>query len=305
MDLNLLLAFEALFAERSVTRAALRLGITQPAMSNALRRLRTLLGDPVFIRTAQGMTPTARALTLGPTIQAALDAVRGSINTTVFDPQRSTASFSIATLDYLEALYFPKLIGRLATAGAALRLRVRRLPAIYELPREQLESGAIDCALGPFPHPMTPQSGLQSQALLQEDWVCIARKGHPAFRRPLSLKAYADLKHLAITYPEAGTGKGMIDRLLAAHGLTRTCPASVPHFTTLPFHVAQTDCIATLPRQLATLFARTLPLQIATAPLRRPAAISLIWHSRTTGDPAHRWFRAIVAQAVQLDTGAL
>lgn len=295
IDCNLLVAFEALLAERNVTRAASRLGVTQPAMSNALRRLRALLDDPVFVRTSEGMTPTPRALAIGPAITTALNGIRTALSATGFDPERSTTRFSVATLDYLEALFFPRLIGKLEAAGPAIHLRVRRLAAIYEVPQQQLESGAIDCAVGPFPQPMTPQSGLLSQVLGDEDWVCVGRRGHPAFRRRMSLKTYAGLRHLAIAFPEPGGGSGMIDRLLAGHGLTRTCPATVPHFLTLPFHVAQTDCIATLPRSLAVLFARALPLQLAECPLPKPTAISLVWHSRVDGDPAQRWLRKLMA----------
>lgn len=296
IDFNLLVAFEALLSERNVTRAARRIGVTQPAMSNALRRLRALLGDPVFVRTSEGMTPTPRALALGPAIADALNAIRTALSASGFDPQRSAARFSVATLDYLEALYFPHLISKLEAAGPAIHLRVRRLGAIYEAPQSQLESGAVDCAVGPFPQPMTPQSGLLSQVLTQEDWVCVGRRGHPAFRRRLSLKTYAGLRHLAVRYPEPGAYSGMIDRQLAQHGLTRACPASVPHFLTLPFHIAQTDCIATLPRPLATLFARALPLQLAEAPLPEPTAVSLVWHSRVESDPAQRWLRKIIIE---------
>jgi DNA-binding transcriptional LysR family regulator len=149
---------------------------------------------------------------------------------------------------------------------------------------------------------MTPQSGLSSQVLAEEDWVCIGRRGHPALRRRLSLKTFASLRHLAISYPDPGGGSGMIDRLLAAHGLTRTCPATVPHFMTLPFHVAQTDCIATLPRSLARLFARVLPLQLAEAPLPRSTPISLVWHSRVDGDPAQRWLRKMIVEVFAAQT---
>ena len=300
IDLNLLVAFEALFAERNVTQAARRLGVTQPAMSNSLRRLRVLLDDPVFVRTSEGMTPTPRALALGPPISAALNSIRASVSATGFDPQRSAARFSIATLDYLEALYFPKLIDRLSTMAPSVRLDVRRLAAVYEVPQQQLESGALDCAFGLFPQPMTPQSSLHGQILGQEEWVCIARRGHPSFRRRLSIKAYAGLKHIGVTYPEnGGSGSGMVDRLLAAHGASRSCAANVPHFTTLAFHVAQSDCITTLPRRLATFFARALPLQVAELPIEEPTShISLIWHSRVEGDPAHRWFRQMIFDAV-------
>ena len=298
-DLNLLAALEVLLAERSVTRAALRMGVTQPAMSNSLRRLRLLLDDPVFVRTPEGMQPTPRAVSIGPTIKHALDSIRASISAPGFDPQRSTVRFRVATLDYLEALHFPQVIARAHSAGPDIHVQIRRLEAIYEVPQQRLESGAIDCAVGLFPQPMTPQSGLHSQILRKEEWVCIARRGHPAFRRRLSLQDYAGLKHIGVAYPEHGHGLGMIDRLLAVQGLSRTCAASVPHFAILPFHVAQSDCIATVPRRIAHIFSKSLPLRVAAAPLPAPSDVSLIWHSRVDGDPAHRWFRNLLIESVR------
>jgi len=298
IDLNLLVAFEALLAERSVTRAAQRLGVTQPAMSNSLRRLRVLLDDPVFVRSPRGMLPTPRALALGPSIEAALGSIRNSIEAVGFDPRRSAVRFVIATLDYMEAVYLPALIANIEAAGPGIRVLVKRLPSIYEVPQGLLASGAIDCALSLFPLPLTPQSFLSGQICGREDWVCIARKGHPGLRRRLTLPAYARLKQLSISYPESG-GPGMIDRLLAAQGLTRVCPASVPHFGTLPFHVAGSDCVATIPRRQALPYVRALNLQVAEVPFIPASDVSLVWHARVEADPAHVWFRKQVIEAVQ------
>jgi DNA-binding transcriptional LysR family regulator len=300
IDLNLLTAFEVLLAERNVTRAARRLGVTQPAMSNSLRRLRTLLGDPLFVRTSEGMSPTPRALTIGPQIISGLESIRRSINATGFDPKSSAARFAIATLDYLEALYLPALLERMICSGPDIKLRIQRLPTLFEVPQLALETGDLDCALGLFPQPMTPQSSLHSQILGQDDWVCIARRGHPTFRRRLSLKEYATLKHLAIIYPDADIGAGMVDRHLVARGLTRKCPLALPHFITTPFHVARTDCVSTVPRRVAAYYSKILPLQVADVPLELPPInIGLVWHARVEGDVAHRWLRKMITDAVQ------
>ncbi|MBS0417878.1 MAG: LysR family transcriptional regulator [Proteobacteria bacterium] len=300
IDLNLLTVFEVLLAERSVTRAARRLGVTQPAMSNSLRRLRKLLDDPVFVRTSEGMSPTPRALTIGPQIIAALKGVRESINASGFDPTRSAAHFAVGTLDYLEALYLPALLKQIAGSGPDIQLRVQRLPTLFEVPQPALESGTLDCAIGLFPQPMTPQSSLHSRVLAHDDWVCVARRGHSAFRRRLSLQEYAALRHVAIIYPEANTGAGMVDRYLSAQGLTRNCPLALGHFMTAPFHVAQTDCVTTVPRRVADYFRRILPLQVAEVPIALPPInVGLVWHERVEGDSAHRWLRAMIKEVVQ------
>ncbi len=300
IDLNLLAAFEVLLAERSVTRAARRLGVTQPAMSNSLRRLRSHLDDALFVRTSDGMAPTPRALTIAPQIIAGLASIRGSINATGFDPKRSAVRFRIGTLDYLEALYLPALLERIVASGPDINLRTERLSTVFEVPQRALETGTLDCALGLFPQPMTPQSSLHSQVLGHDDWVCIARRGHPTFRRRLSLKEYAALKHLAIIYPDADSGAGMVDRHLGSRGFTRKCPLALPHFMTAPFHVAQTDCVTTVPRRMATFYGKILPLQIAEVPVALPPInVGLVWHARVEGDAAHRWLRKMITDAVQ------
>lgn len=184
-------------------------------MNNALRRLRSLFGDPLFVHRCEGMSPTPRALGIGPTITAALDSIRSSVSTSAFDPCHSAARFVIGTLDYMEALYFPALVERMGITGSEIKLHIRRLPTLFEVPQRALELGTIDCALGLFPQPMTPQSSLHAQIIGQDDWVCMARRGHPAFRSRLTLRAYAGLRHLRIVYPDANDGRGMVDRHLA------------------------------------------------------------------------------------------
>lgn len=297
-DLNLLLVFEAMYFERNVTRAALRIGLTQPAASNALSRLRDLLDDPLFVRSAQGMVPTPRALALGPIIETALANLREGLKVKAFEPERSIVSYRISTLDYLEAAYLPGVIDTLAHAGPGLSLRVHRLESIFGSPKAALDSGNIDCALGIFPLPLPPQDMLHSQLLGWQDDVCIARKGHPALLRQLTLDSFAGLQHLGVSYPTSETS-GQIDQQLASHGHARVCPATVPHFLTLPFHVAASDCVGVLPRSLALHFGKMLDLQIAELPpFLPPLAISLVWAQRLDRDPAHVWFRDMVANTL-------
>lgn len=301
LDLNLLLVFEALYAERSVTRAARRLGVTQPALSNALRRLRTMFDDPLFVRARDGIAPTPRALALGPRVSAALVNVRDAIDETGFDPQRSAGRFTVGTLDYLEALQLPGVVNRLAKAGPAITLNVRRLASIFEVPQQALEAGAIDCALGLFPLPLAPQTGLHAAVLREEAWVCVGRRAHPDFSTPLSLERYLGLTHVAVSYPENDRA-GLIDRQLAALGFRRNCVAVLPHFMTLPFHAATSDCVATLPRSVAAAFASPLGLEVSELPFELPrVSISIAWHERLDRDPAHAWFRTLLIGALGAD----
>jgi DNA-binding transcriptional LysR family regulator len=276
----------------------LRHGVTQPAMSNALRRLRDLFDDPLFMRTPEGMAPTPRALELAPTIEAALGSLRGVIKADGFDPGLSRARFTLGTLDYLEALYAPDVVANGQREGPGTTLQIRRLEAIFQLPEAQLAAGAIDCALGLFPQPLAPQAGLHGQVLGEEDWVCVVRRGHPALAEPLTLERYAALRHVGVNYLEAPPA-GMIDRRLSEHGLSRTCAVWTPHISAAPFHAAASDCVATVPRGLAQVLARSLPLEIVELPLPMPSvAVSLVWNARVDRDPSHRWFRALVADSV-------
>jgi DNA-binding transcriptional LysR family regulator len=195
-------------------------------------------------------------------------------------------------------LFLPRLIDELEKVGPGLSLRIRRLDSLFEIPQQALETGLFDCALGLFPWPLPPRAALLGQVLGKEDLVCISRPGHPAIQEPLSLENFAALPHLAISYPGTA-GSGLLDRVLAERGLARRRVATVPHFLTLAHHVAASDCIATLPRQLAQTVARMLDLQLIEMPNIGPASnISLIWHQRVDEDPAQTWFRARLANCV-------
>jgi len=304
IDLNLLTAFEALFAERSVTRAGSLLGLTQPAMSNALRRLREIFDDPLFVRTSREMLPTARAVQIAPSVATALNAVRGILHKPTFDPRKSSGRFSIATTDYVELLCMPSVHQRIQREAQGMALIMRRIPTMFMPPEDELASGAFDFAIGPFPLPLTPQSGLHSLPLFQDRWVCLVRKGHPAVRRHLSLKQFVSLKHIPISYPVSG-GPGMMDRLLADRGLKRTVATTVAHFVTAPFYVANSDCITLVPSRLARYVTKFLPVRIFPLPFAQSSLeFSLIWHARMHSEPAHIWARKLIADTVRLGSRA-
>lgn len=289
VDLNLLVAFDALLAERSVTRAARRIGITQPAMSHALARLRSLFDDELLVRTPRGMLPTPRAEALEGPIRGALAAIERAIGATAtFEPAEARRSFTIGTSDYGELVTLPPLLSRLSRDAPGIDLRMR--PMDEDWPRA-LEAGELDLAIGP-PISTVPAS-IKAQRLFDERFVCVLRAGHPAAKRPLTLARYVALPH-ALIAPRGRAG-GYVDDALAARGLSRRIALVIPHFLVAPFAVANSDLVVTLAERVARAFAGVLPLSIVAPPLELPGfSFHQFWHERVDRDPAHRWLRACV-----------
>ncbi len=285
VDLNLLVAFDALVAERSVTRAAKRLGLSQPAASNALRRLRDLLDDPVLVRAGSSMVPTERALELAPAVRDALSTVRRALSPPEFEPQTRSAVFHIATADMIEIAMMPPLLSQLRTDAPLVDLRVYSLPR--GLPAEELEVGRFDLAVGAFSD-LPP--GFSSEPLTRERFVCIVREGHPLGRRRLTLKRFASLGHILVA--PGGRPGGLADRVLADHGLTRRVVVTTPHFLVAPMLVLESDMICTIAEGVARSLHEHLPIRILEPPLDLPSfGINMVWHRRTDEDPAQRWLR--------------
>jgi len=292
VNLNLLLAFEALLEERSVSRAAARIGLSQPAMSNALSRLREVFADRLFVRTKRGMMATPRALELAGPVRAGLAQLRAALaERTPFDPAASTRSFRIAMSDYAEFLLLGPLLHNLERDAPAVQVVVRRPERIFLPPEESLRDGTLDAAIGFFPEESALEPGTRSQELFVEDNVCIARRGHPLLRKPFTLRQFASAKHVAIFYrPDT---RGFIDDILAGHGLRRRLQAATPHFLVIPYAVSACDLIAVVPAGLASRYRKFLPIEVRKVPLRMPRFhMRLLWHERGTDDPAHQWFRA-------------
>ncbi len=292
-DLNLLIVFEALLSERNVSRAAARIGRSQPAVSNALSRLRRHLRDPLFVRVGRRMVPTPRALDLAPEVAAALGHARLALGGSGFDPARSAKCFRVAATDEVEFSLFPPLLRRLASAAPRVTIAARRLSGLFAAPEDDLRSGAIDFAIGPLPGLPTVESGLFVRRLRRDRFVCIARRGHPAIGRRLDRAGFLSAGHVAVFYP--GRGPGMIDRLLSDRGEKRNVALSVPHFLSIPFVVAGTDLIATIPESVADAFEEPLGLRRFPCPIPFPAIdANLVWHVRAQEDVSLVWFRDLV-----------
>ena len=298
LDLNLLYVFQALMTERSVTRAAARVGLSQPALSNALNRLRNQFSDRLFVSGRKTMVPTPRALEMAPHIDAALGHVQSTFRHQEFHPESSTRTFRIATTDEIELVLFPALTEALSAAAPGTTVNCARVQRISAVPQLELQSGTLDCAIGEFPDAAPIESSRFAKKLYERKYVCIARAGHPSVGRRLTIAQFCKLNHVVTYYP--GAGPGLIDRLLAQNGHRRPVKLSLPHFLTLPFVVAGSDLVATVPDLVARAVGEPLRLRIVPCPVRIPRIpVSLVWHMRTQEDAAHAWFRNLIVSVSQ------
>jgi DNA-binding transcriptional LysR family regulator len=292
-DLNLLLAFDALWTERQVTRAARRVGLTQSAMSHALRRLRTQLEDPLFLSTPQGLKPTARAQALAPSLSEALALLRRVLAAPErFSPTKLRRTFTVATTDYGNMVVLPRLMQRLAAGAPGVQLIVRHLSDSSE---RELAAGELDIVIIGATEPS--YESVRGEALFTEGFVSLMRAGNPAARRRLTLERYLALQHVLIS-PQ-GDGEGMVDTELRRIGRSRHIALRVPHFLAAPLVVSSTDYIVTLPERFARAVARQHRLIVVRPPVRVPEfSTSQLWHARSDEDAGHRWLRQQVKHAV-------
>ncbi|WP_254451766.1 LysR family transcriptional regulator [Duganella vulcania] len=291
IDLNLLKLFEALVRERSVTQAGLRLGLSQPAASRALGRLRTMLGDRLLVRGKLGLELTPRGEALAGPVSRLLDDARGIVSPAVFDPASASGRITIAAHDHLSLLVLAGLMERFERHAPALSLHIAQ-PAGDNV--RLVEQGTADLALGIFD--ALPGS-LYRRGLYTDSLVCVMRTGHPCAEDGLSLERYLALRHVAVTI--SGVGESAVDVALSALGLTRHVALRVPHFLAGAMLVADSDMILTLPSRLARRLAERLPLALLDLPLRvAPLSPAMIWHERFHGDPAHAWARQQLIEVV-------
>jgi DNA-binding transcriptional LysR family regulator len=289
VNLNLLVAFDALFAEQSVTSAAKRVGVTQPAMSNSLAQLRALFDDQLFLRHRTGLSPTARAKELAEPIRKGLLLLQGALAGRSFDPATSERRFMVAASDYVELVLLPRLLRRLAKQAPHVRLQL--VPwGLHEAP-PGLARGELDLMLG-FYDKLPPHH--HEQTLFSDEYVCVVRRGHPRVKSKLTLAQYLELSHVLVS--SRADSPGSVDRALAALGKKRTVGARVSHFLTVPVLVSQTDYVAALDRRVAEVFAAPLGLKLFAPPLKLPkGSIGQVWHEQQDGDPAQRWLRRVIA----------
>ena len=292
LDLNLLLVFHHLLREKRVSAVATALGMSQPAVSSALGRLRASLGDELFLRTQRGMEPTPYALQLAEPVAMALDGLQQALNVRAsFDPATSRRCFTLAMTDVGEMYFLPVLMAVFAREAPAVTLQV--VSVTQSSLKDDMASGRIDLALGLLPQ---LQAGFYQQALFRQAYVCLMRQGHSlASKKRLSLSALADVEHVRVL--AAGTGHGRVDAALERQGLQRRYRLTVAHYSALGDVLGHSDLLAIVPERFAQ---RVLgPFGLCTRPLPKElegSAIHQFWHGRLHRDPGHQWLRQLVAR---------
>lgn len=290
MDLNLLLAFEALDKTRSVSAAARMLGLSQPATSAALGRLRRVFDDELFAYVGRSMEPTPKARRLAPTILSALADLRAAIGEErPFDPATTAATFTVAMTDYGSAVVAPALVARLAGRAPAVDLRIvgyekREVGAL-------IDRGAVDVTIGVFGDP--PERTVVT-SLLTERLVGVARAGHPAVRAPLDAARFAALDHVLVTQGRDATG--IVDELLAAQGLSRRVRLALPHLMALPEILRAGDLVAAVPSCAAARFGEGFTIFALPLPALAPWRLQMLWSPFARSDRAQAWLRAQIVE---------
>lgn len=289
IDLNLLLVFNQLLTDRQVSAAARNLGLSQPAVSNALKRLRSALHDDLFVRTYQGMEPTPYAEELAESISAAISILQqGLSRPPSFDPLTSERTFTIATSDIGEICCVPLLIEALTKRAPNCRLSTVQVTS--ETLAESLQNGSVDLAVGLLPH---LQAGFYQRRLIQHYYVCLCRKDHPITREPMTIERFCSYGHVSVV--SVNTGHMSMDAQLTRAGIQRHVRFEVPHFVTGAYILQRTDLLACVPERLADACLEPFELMALPLPAELPPIdIHLFWHARYHRDPANYWFRQLM-----------
>ena len=293
VDLNLLVALDALLAERSVSRAAVRLHLSQPAASALLARLRELFGDPLLLRSARGMLPTPRALELLGPVKQVLDEIEAIVQPRApFDPASASPTFTLSASDYVEYALLPKLVDYLERKAPGVRLEVRSLD--LQLVAMQMESGEVDLCITGL---QNAAPGLHLRPLYTERLVSVVRRNHPGVGARLTLDQFCSLEHIQVSVRGSGFST-RIDEALAALGRKRRARLAVPHFLLVPEIVARSDMISALPERLARGYAKQLRILEPPVELQK-FTVGEMWHERNERDPAQQWLRDVLVELAQ------
>jgi len=290
IDLNLLVVFNELIVERRVNAVAQSLGITQPAVSNALARLRRHLGDELFLRTSKGMEPTPFAARLAEPVAYALGMLQTALNhRTSFDPATSSRTFVLAMTDIGEIYFLPPLMNLMARIAPSVCVRTVR-NAAGNL-KDEMEAGRVDLALGLLPD---LKAGFFQRRLFCHRYVCLFRKGHPLDKRQMTLAEFSNADHVVVI--AAGTGHSRVDAMLEDSGIRRSIRLRVPHFVAIGHILRETDMIATVPERFAYRCAEPFGLSYVPHPAKLPEiAINQFWHARFHREPGNQWLRGVLS----------
>ena len=304
-DLNLLRIFNEVMTERSLTKAAHKLALTQPAVSNAMRRLRDVLGDELLRRSGQGVMPTPRALALWPTVQEALRQLQASLTPQAFVPSEASTTFVLAMADATAAELIPGLVEVIDRDAPGVTIRV--VPLTTRDPRRLLDEEAADLAIGYFPAVLASltaqaQAGetvaFEHQRLYLSNYVCVMRRDHPLAGEELTLDRYCAARHLLVSF--SGRPYGFIDEALAGLGRQRHIVLTVNQFFTAGRVVATSDLLTVLPRHFVSVTGIADQLVLRELPFKVPAVhVDALWHRRMQHSGAHTWLREVLAHLPQ------
>jgi DNA-binding transcriptional LysR family regulator len=291
VDLNLLVVFDALLHTGSVTGAARRLGMSQPATSFALNRLRKMFGDPLFVRTSRGIHPTPFAERLAAPLAAILERIRADLlQEPTFDAAAAERVITLNMQDIGELVFLPRILQRLSSIAPGLQIRTVNLPLTQIEPA--LRSGEIDLALGHFPG--LTSAMLYQQRLFTHSYVCLVRADHPTIGNEMSRKQFLEGRH-AIVHP-TGQMNDALESELQAQGLTRRVSIRIEHFLAVPTILRESDLIFTVPFAIGQSLAKLVDVKLLRPPFKaKLRVVRQHWHSRFHHDPANRWLRNVVS----------
>lgn len=289
IDLNLLIVFNQLLLEKRVSAVAETLGQTQPGISNALNRLRKLLGDDLFLRTSRGMEPTPLAIQLAEPIAYALNTIHSTLNQrTIFDPIASTRKFTIGMTDIGEIYFLPMLMDVLTKAAPNVTINTVRNTAVNL--RDEIEAGHVDLAVGLLPQLKT---GFFQRRLFEQRYVCMFRKGHVLDKKKITAEEFAAADHVVVISP--GTGHAKVDESIERKGIRRHVRLTVPHFVAVGHILSKTNMIATVPERYARECVTPFGLKYVTHPVALPeTGINLFWHAKYHKEPGNQWLRGLM-----------
>mgnify|MGYP000005099028 FL=1 len=295
LDLQLLAIFDAVLLEGNVTRAAARIGISQSSASKGLSQLRQIVGDPLFLRSGRGVTPTHKAIEIADKVRLVLGSL-GSLTSpgNSFDPATSRIRFNIGATDYVSFVLLPVLARRLAKIAPFVSLEVHPIePAV---PEELLLLGKADIVLSSVRSVSHP---IYRQELFRDGYVCLWRRGHPYGTGPITVEQFASARHLAMPR-QNGARERVLQDVMQGLGIARDVALQVPQMLAIPATLSETDLIATVARRTALAFADTYALQISAHPLPLGRfSVSQLWHARTQSSQSQRWLRDVIASVAQ------
>lgn len=291
-ELTLLYVFDAIMTEGSITRAADRLSMTQPAVSNAVARMRDVWKDPVFVKKGRDIEPTSYALSLWDQIRLPMHELSNAVTASSFDPLRSRRKFRIAVPDLTLEMIWPELVARLEVSAPNIDLHA--MPFSVEENARQLREAQVDIAISLFAE---PDASLRSLSLLESGHALAMRKGHPLADKAISLEAFVAARHLLISL--SGETHSYVDAALSRRGLSRRVAASVNHFPAIPAVLRRSDLIAVVPEMSARDPAFSEDIVFQAVPLELdPINLYLLWHTRHDRDPGLTWMRKLLEEII-------